>query len=64
MSLKTLMDYHLNFPDTFNMERTQPTDPKKRTLSQMHAQELSWKLKSKADFIKYLDSHRRSRILF
>ena len=30
---------------------------KKRSLSYMQAQELNWKLKSKADFYKYLDQH-------
>ena len=32
---------------------------KKRDANYMHAQELQWKLKSKADFITYLDQHRK-----
>ena len=39
------------------MESQQITDTKKRTLGLMHAQELQWKLQSKADFINYLDKH-------
>ena len=30
---------------------------KKRSLSFIRAQELEWKLKSKADFYKYMDQH-------
>ena len=37
------------------------TDSKKRSLAYVHAQELSWKLKSKQDFIVYLDKHRKCR---
>ena len=33
---------------------------KKRTLTYMHATELTGKLKSKVDFIKFLDNHRKS----
>ena len=35
-------------------------NPRKRGIGYMTAQELSWKLKSKADFIQYLDKHRKS----
>ena len=45
------------------MESQQITDTKKRTLGHMHAQELQWKLQSKADFIAYLDKHRKSHPL-
>ena len=31
---------------------------KKRDAHYMHAQELQWKLKSKHDFVVYLDQHR------
>ena len=37
-----------------------PDQPgKKRDAHYMHAQELQWKLKSKADFLAYLDQHRK-----
>lgn len=32
---------------------------KKRTLCYIHAKELAYKLKSKDDFIVYLDKHRK-----
>ena len=32
---------------------------KKRTLTYMHAKELTSRLTSKADFLKYLDNHRK-----
>ena len=32
---------------------------KKRTLTYMHANELTGRLTSKADFLKYLDNHRK-----
>ena len=36
-----------------------PNDPnRKRGIKHLLAAELSWKLKSKADFIQYLDKHR------
>ena len=38
------------------MERDQNVDKKKRDANYMHAQELQWKLKSKADFVAYLDA--------
>lgn len=34
-----------------------PPESKKRSLSYIKAQELEWKLKSKADFYQYLDKH-------
>ena len=33
------------------MEQAQVTEQKKRTLGMMHANELAWKLQSKADFM-------------
>ena len=36
-------------------------DSKKRSLNHMLAAELSWKLKSKQDFLTYLDKHRKCR---
>ena len=33
---------------------------KKRTLGYIHAKELAYKLKSKDDFLIYLDKHRKS----
>ena len=41
------------------MESSQQIESKKRTIGQMNAAELSWKLKSKEDFIVYLDKHRK-----
>ena len=41
------------------MENQQIDSSKKRTLGVMQANELDWKLKSKADFIQYLDKHRK-----
>ena len=41
------------------MESEQIVESKKRTLGFMQAQELQWKLKSKADFVQYLDKHRK-----
>ena len=41
------------------MESSQIQDSKKRTIGFMQAQELQWKLKSKADFVQYLDKHRK-----
>ena len=37
------------------MESNQQTESKKRSLEYVAAQELSWKFKSKQDFIVYLD---------
>ena len=45
------------------MESSQIQESKKRTLGFMQAQELQWKLKSKADFLQYLDKHRKCRSL-
>ena len=41
------------------MEQNPTTETKKRTMGFMLAAELQWKLKSKADFIAYLDQHRK-----
>ena len=41
------------------MVDTNATASKKRTLTNMHAQELAGKLNSKADFIAYLDKQRK-----
>ena len=38
-----------------HMESNQQTESKKRSLEYVAAQELAWKLKSKQDFIVYLD---------
>ena len=35
---------------------------KKRSLSYMHAHELAGRLHSKADFLVYLDKHRKCRL--
>ena len=37
------------------MESNPVMESKKRSLTTMHAQELSYKLKSKVDFIKFMD---------
>ena len=37
------------------MQSQQITDSKKRNLTMMMAKELDWKLKSKANFVQYLD---------
>jgi len=37
------------------MESNPATESKKRSLTTMHAAELSYKLKSKEDFIKFMD---------
>ena len=39
------------------MDSSSTIKTKKRTVQYMMAQELSWKLKSKEDFIVYLDKH-------
>ena len=41
------------------MDSNDTIKTKKRTIGYMHAQDLSWKLKSKEDFIIYLDKHRK-----
>ena len=41
--------------DIFYMESNEATESKKRTLGMVAAAELSWKFKSKQDFIVYLD---------
>ena len=37
------------------MESNPATESKKRSLTTMHAQEIAYKLKSKQDFLDYLD---------
>ena len=37
------------------MEKTQIESSKKRSLTTMMASELQWKLKSKQDFLQYMD---------
>ena len=37
------------------MQEDQITQSKKRSIEYLDARELSWKLKSKADFISYID---------
>ena len=37
------------------MESNPETESKKRSLTTMHAQEIAYKLKSKQDFIKFMD---------
>lgn len=46
------------------MESDPITETKKRTLGTMLAAELSWKLKSKQDFVVYLEQHRKCFCLF
>ena len=46
------------------MESNQITESKKRTLGYVTAQELSGKLRSKQDFIVYLDQHRKFQQIF
>ena len=46
------------------MEKDKNANGKKRDANFMHAQELQWKLKSKADFIAYLDQHRKSGLSY
>ena len=41
------------------MENDPTLESKKRSLGYIQAAELQWKLKSKADFIQYLDKHRK-----
>ena len=41
------------------MQEDQITESKKRSIEYLDARELSWKLKSKADFINYLDKHKQ-----
>ena len=41
------------------MESNPAIESKKRAIGQITAQELAWKLKSKADFIDYLDTRRK-----
>ena len=46
-------------PENYVMEGDQTIQSKKRSLSFIQAAELSWKLKSKADFVQYMDKHRK-----
>ena len=46
------------------MESQQITETKKRTMGQVHAQELAWKFKSKEDFYTHLNKHRKYNALF
>ena len=46
------------------MEQQQITETKKRTMGYMLATELQWKLKSKQDFVVYLDQHRKHLFSF
>ena len=46
------------------MESSEITESKKRSLGFIQANELNYKLKSKADFVQYLDKHRKSPHLF
>lgn len=41
------------------MQEDQITESKKRSIEYLDARELSWKLKSKSDFITYLDKHKQ-----
>ena len=41
------------------MQDDQITESKKRSIEYLDARELSWKLKSKADFVTYLDKHKQ-----
>ena len=46
------------------MDQHPTTETKKRTMGFMLATELQWKLKSKHDFVVYLDQHRTYLCLF
>ena len=41
------------------MDQSQITESKKRSLTYIQAQEIAYKLKSKADLIQYMDKHRK-----
>ena len=49
----------IQYPYNYIMEPDPITETKKRTLGSMLAAELSWKLKSKQDFVVYLGQHRK-----
>ena len=52
-------DIYIKSTSNSRMENA-PNDPnRKRGIKHLLAAELSWKLKSKADFIQYLDKHRK-----
>ena len=55
----TATDYHFNSPDHYTMDQSQITESKKRSLTYIQAQEIAYKLKSKADLIQYMDKHRK-----
>ena len=42
------------------MEQNPNLNNRKRSIGYLAAQELSWKLKSKADLLQYLDKHSKS----
>ena len=44
------------------MQEPEQVRSKKRTLAYMHSQDLAGKLKSKQDFLVYLDKHRKYRL--
>ena len=46
------------------MDQQPNQETKKRTMGFMLAAELQWKLKSKQDFVVYLDQHRKYLWLF
>ena len=46
------------------MEQQPNATNKKRSLGYLAAAELSWKLKSKADLLQYLDKHSKSPLIF
>ena len=46
------------------MQQNAPDNSKKRSLKFMNAQEMSWKLNSKQDFLTYLDQHRKYSFAF
>jgi len=45
------------------MDQTQIDSSKKRSLTQLHAQDLATKIKSKVDILTYLDKHCKSPLL-
>ena len=46
-------------PDNHTMEQHTNPESKKRGIGYLAAAELSWKLKSKADLMQYLDKHSK-----
>ena len=45
------------------MEQNPNPNSRKRSIGYLAAQELSWKLKSKADLMQYLDKHSKSNFI-